>query len=138
MEKKHWIRVENNQSAGGERHRVKTEAACSFLEKGGALYLLYEDGDGVKNTIKIRGTHATLLRGQSRLELEQGARYSCLYETGYGKLPLETAARQVEHRFNSAGGTARLIYDLWYQGSLLSHNTVTITVMEQDRKKKDG
>ena len=138
MKKKHWIRVENRQRTGGESHQIKNEAACAFLRKGDTFYLLYEEKDGTKITVKIRGTHATLLRGHSRLDLEQGTRHSCLYETGYGTLPLETAAQRVEHRVTFSGGTARLLYDLWYQESLLSHNTVTITVTEQDSMKKDG
>lgn len=130
--------MENRQRTGGESHRVKTEAPCSFLTKGDMVYLLYEEADGSKTTVKIRGTCVTLLRGQSRLELEQDIRHSCLYETGYGRLSLETAAHRVEHRLTSSGIIVRLEYDLWYQDAVLSHNTVTITVTELDRKKKDG
>lgn len=133
MEKEYWIQVENRQRAGGESSVLKTAAPCAYTQKEGAAYLLYEDESG-KNTIILRRGKATLLRGGSRLELEEGARHACRYETGYGTLPLETEARQVAAQLTGAGGSVTLTYALWSRGALLSDNTVTITVTRQHTK----
>ncbi len=131
MDKKHWIVVENRQSAGGHHDRTKLEAPCGYVCKDGAIYLLYEETAGVRATIKLQGGKVTLLRGNTRLELEEGRRCHCQYDAGCGFLALETEAKSIRADFRPDGGVARLNYDLWSAGQLLSHNAVTIRITEQ-------
>lgn len=65
---------------------------------------------------------------RSRLTVELNKTHRCEYDTGYGILLMETAARQIEDRLTAFPKTLSFIYDLKINGGEAARHTLRLTL----------
>ncbi len=65
---------------------------------------------------------------RSCLTVELGKTHRCEYDTGYGLLTLETAARQIDNRLNEFPKTLFFVYDLKINGGEAARHTLQLTL----------
>ena len=79
------------------------------------------------------GNHVTMMRTgsfNSELIIEKNKRHSCHYETPFGGLMMGVFASDVNAAIKETGGRIRLKYTIDFNSSMVSENTVTITVKQ--------
>ncbi len=136
MNNTHVITVTGRQHLNGAEDRQQFCTHARRMEKDGALLITYnetqEDGAVIRVSLKLAGHRAVMIRsgaGQSRMEFDPDRTTYCSYDTGAGILPLEIRTQNVSHQSNTREEHIRLSYTLYYDGTVLSHNQVTIRLV---------
>lgn len=143
IEKNYLICVRGLQTSDGESERVELRTLGSYVQKGAAHYLVYDEYDQTSGrhaahvTIKLEGDGCLLLQTgerRSRMELQKGRHTTCRYETMAGSLELSIFTRELEYAFEPKGGRLRMRYMVGTSAQPLGENEIRITVKEANKK----
>lgn len=114
---------------------LTTEGKMGF--KDGKYLLTYDESEmigikGIKTTLMIKDDNTVILTRSggmtSRLVIQKGVRNSCFYSTAQGDLLIGIFGEKVSHNFDLSGGKLDMSYTIDSNLSLISRNTVEISV----------
>lgn len=133
------IDIKGTQGIEGDNDIIELSTVGTLSEKDGKYLITYEEKetiktDSVKTLVKAEGEdRITLIRSggiDSRLVVEKGRRNTCYYTVPQGELVLGIFGEEIENSLNGNGGKVKMSYTIDIDNSVLSHNTVEITVRE--------
>lgn len=108
----------------GERQRMETKCKGRLSERGGVLYVLYEEnveGDVVKNLVKIAEDPPRVSLKKSgevswNMYFEAGKSGRSEYVTPWGALEIGVQTKEVTLKREQEKTSLRLLYTLYIQG----------------------
>ncbi len=133
------IDIKGAQGIDNDSDVIEMSTVGTLSEKDGKYLITYEERetlktDNVKTLIKAEGENKiTMIRSggiDSRLVVEKGRRNTCYYSVPQGELVLGIFGEQIENTLSSNGGKLKMSYTIDIDNSVLSRNTVEITVRE--------
>lgn len=133
------IDIKGAQGIDNDSDVIEMSTVGALSEKDGKYLITYEERetlktDNVKTLIKAEGENKiTMIRSggiDSRLVVEKGRRNTCYYSVPQGELVLGIFGEQIENTLSSNGGKLKMSYTIDIDNSVLSRNTVEITVRE--------
>lgn len=139
MEKHVVVTVESTQLVDGEHEEMELTTTGMYLYGPDACEIKYEEPEftgleGSHTTVSTRADGAVSIRrtgkADSLLLVKQGRTNLCTYNTGYGEALLGITGTRAENRLSENGGSLYFAYSLSLGGTLLSENTIRITVKE--------
>ena len=135
MENNVFISIKGTQTADGDKNIVEYKTEGSLEIKGGAYLLSYiepdEDGRDIETVIRLADDSVAIKRsgamGQTML-LRKGERHICQYTTLFGEMLLGVNTHSLKYKMSEAGGHISVKYDLEFNSSLLSENSLSVSV----------
>ncbi len=133
------IDIRGTQGIDGESDVIELSTVGTLCEKDGKYLISYEENetlktDNVKTLVKTEGnSKITMIRSggiDSRLVIEKGRRNTCFYSIPQGELVLGIFGETIENTLGANGGRVRMSYTIDIENSVLSRNTVEISVKE--------
>lgn len=133
------IDIKGTQGIDGEEEVIELSTIGKLSERGGKFLITYEDSESfkpnkVKTMLKIEGNDkATMIRSgaiESRMVIEKGRRNTCFYSIPQGEIVLGIFAQNIINTLNAHGGEVKMSYNIDLDNSLLSRNTVEISIKE--------
>ena len=124
-----------------EEQQMEFITEGKLYERGGALYLVYDESDisgeaGCRTTLKYTENKVRLRRfgkhlgRQTVLEFEKGKRYNGLYTMEFGSLPMEILTNSLEGNISESGkGRIDIDYNISLRGLLEGRNKINIEIM---------
>ena len=143
MKENYLISVLGKQQVNGQSDEIEVNTTGTYVRKGDKRYIMYKEyGENSQptrtNILKIEGNNRlTVMRGGTdgtHLILENGKRYLCQYNTGYGNLMLGISTSELQNLLTDKGGSLKVQYTLDINSSLASSNELYITVKEAESK----
>lgn len=132
------ITVRGTQTVDGDSESMELVTTGQFRRKGAKFYILYEESDatgyaGCRTTLIYdpKRQQVTMNRhgaAESQLIIEVGKRHQCNYDTGCGSLILGVNGSGIESTLEETGGELTFHYSLDVNATLISENTVQVTV----------
>lgn len=119
-----WV-TSHQVNTEGEKQVMKTENKGRLSERGGVLYVLYEEkteeGEVVKNLLKIEKEllRASLKKSGAvswKMVFEQGKYEKSEYQTPYGTLEIGAETKEVKAEKEEEKTSLQLVYTLFIQG----------------------
>lgn len=133
------IDIKGTQGIDNDSDVIEMSTVGTLAEKDGKYLITYEERetlktDNVKTLVKAEGDDKiTMIRSggiDSRLVVEKGRRNTCYYSVPQGELVLGIFGEQIENTLSDNGGKLKMSYTIDIDNSVLSRNTVEITVRE--------
>lgn len=132
------VTVRGTQVVDGDSESMELVTTGQFRHKGSRYYILYEESDATG----YAGCRITLIydparqqvtmnrhgAAESQLIIEVGKRHQCNYDTGCGSLILGVNGSGIESTLGDTGGQLTFRYSLDVNATLISENTVQVTV----------
>ena len=126
-----------SQSVGREKEEQERQADGKWYERGGAQVVKYRDSEsGTVDTLEITGRRVRMKRsGAVRSEMDFAAGESHIFEmeTGLGAFSFLVRTKRVAVGIYPGRITVELAYDLYSDGSLVSHNHVDYDIEDIKR-----
>ena len=130
------IDIKGTQGIDGDSDIVELSTLGTLSEKDGKFLITYEENKTVKNEsvktlVKTEDDRVTMIRSgalDSRLIIEKGRRNTCFYSVPQGELVLGIFGEEIENNLNENGGKLTMSYTIDIENSLVSKNTVEISV----------
>ncbi len=130
------IDIKGTQGIDGDSDTVELSTLGTLSEKDGKFLISYEENKTVKNEsvktlVKTEDGRVTMIRSgalDSRLIIEKGRRNTCFYSVPQGELVLGIFGEEIENKLNENGGKLTMSYTIDIENSLVSKNTVEISV----------
>ncbi len=130
------IDIKGTQGIDGDSDTVELSTLGTLSEKDGKFLISYEENKTVKNEsvktlVKTEDGRVTMIRSgalDSRLIIEKGRRNTCFYSVPQGELVLGIFGEEIENNLNENGGKLLMSYTIDIENSLVSKNTVEISV----------
>lgn len=133
------IDIKGIQGIDGDDSVIEMSTLGTLSFRDGKFLLSYEENEtlkphNVKTLVKTEGDNKiTMVRSggiDSRLIIEKGKRNTCFYSVPQGELVLGIFGEAIENSLNENGGKVKMSYTIDIDNSVLSQNTVEITVKE--------
>lgn len=133
------IDIKGTQGIDNDSDVIEMSTVGTLDEKDGKYLITYEERetlktDNVKTLVKAEGDDKiTMIRSggiDSRLVVKKGRRNTCYYSVPQGELVLGIFGEQIENTLSDNGGKLKMSYTIDIDNSVLSRNTVEITVRE--------
>ncbi|MBR3961349.1 MAG: DUF1934 domain-containing protein [Clostridia bacterium] len=133
------IDIKGIQGIDGDDSVIEMSTLGTLSFRDGKFLLSYEENETlkphtVKTLVKTEGDNKiTMVRSggiDSRLIIEKGKRNTCFYSVPQGELVLGIFGEAIENSLNENGGKVKMSYTIDIDNSVLSQNTVEITVKE--------
>ncbi|BFH65835.1 MULTISPECIES: DUF1934 domain-containing protein [Paenibacillus] len=130
-------RIQLQSRHEGEDVVQKTEA--EVFERGGALYLKYEEpetdlqGQKIRTLLKITSDSLKMIRHgavESEQSFQEGQRLPGFYRSPYTSFNLSTQTSLLEIRLNGTAGTIRWAYDLYVHEECTGHFNISLHIQE--------
>lgn len=137
--KKVVIDIKGTQGIDGDDSIIEMSTLGTLCIRDGKFLLSYEENETlkphtVKTLVKAEGENKiTMIRSggiDSRLVIEKGKRNTCFYSVPQGELVLGIFGQEIVNSLNDSGGKIKMSYTIDIDNSILSKNTVEITVKE--------
>ncbi len=137
MKKDIMIRLVTRQTSDEDEPQTLEITTHGTLENSGSGYLIEYDeiDDELKNcrtAIQIVApTSITMTRDgnyNSQLIIEKDKRHTCIYSTPFGDLSMGVFASDVSAAIKENGGRIKMKYTIDFNSSMVSENTVNVTV----------
>lgn len=130
------IDIKGTQGIDGESDIIELSTLGKLSEKDGRFLISYEESETlkdhtVKTLLKTENNKVTMIRSggmESRLVIEKGRRNTCFYSIPQGEIVLGIFGESIENSLNENGGSLKMSYTIDLENSLLSRNTVEISV----------
>lgn len=128
--------IKNKQlSPEGEVDNVELVTSGKMTTKSDSIYIIYKEakdqGKGITTTIKVELDAVTINRmGGNELKqyFKEGVEYHCIYQTLYGNILLDINTHSVDIDLTAFGGSIKLKYELFTDGTKLSDNSLQIDI----------
>ncbi len=139
MLKEALIKIKGTQCLGEESDITELTTFGKFGIKNGSYFISYDESElsGMKNVktgIFVRQDDTVVIKRtgelESTLEVENGKRSMCFYNTDAGILEIGVFGEKVINGLSLNGGTLKMEYNIDSNLRLISKNTVEITVRE--------
>ncbi len=140
--KKITMKITGSQSSEGQQDdQMEFITEGELYDKGGALYLIYEESEisgmpGFKTRLKITDGIVKMKRigaaGGTGTEMvfENGRRYESFYHTPYGPFEMEILTNSLVSTMTAEGsGSVSIDYSMSLKGLVDSHNKLTIELL---------
>lgn len=134
------IDIMSTQSIDGESDSIEFSTEGRYGKKDGEYFLsynegeLFDTGDEVRTQIHIKSDNSLILQRtgtlKSRMLIEKGKRNSSIYALPYGQMTIGVFGEKLEFNLDDKGGSIELWYNIDQELTLLSKNTVNITIRE--------
>lgn len=134
------IDIKSTQSIDGESDSIEFSTEGRYGTNNGEYFLsynegeLFDTGDEVRTKIHIKQDNSLVLQRtgtlKSRMLIEKGKRNSSIYSMPYGQMTIGVFGEKLEFNLDENGGSIELWYNIDQELSLLSRNTVNITIRE--------
>lgn len=126
-----------------EEDSVEFMTEGKLYKKNGSTYVVYEETEmsgleGVKTTLRIDDASGAVRMKRygsgiimdTVLEFKKGERFSSLYDTPFGAVPVEVLTYKIENGISPEEGTGRLYidYEISLRGLAESHSFLGIEV----------
>ncbi len=137
--KKVVIDIIGTQGLEGDDSVIEMSTLGTLSFRDGKFLLSYEETETlkphtVKTLVKAEGQdRITMVRSggiDSRLIIEKGKRNTCFYSVPQGELVLGIFGEAIENSLTENGGKIKMSYTIDVDNSVLSQNTVEISVKE--------
>ncbi len=130
------IDIKGTQGIDGDSDVIELSTLGTLSEKDGKFLITYEENktikdQTVKTLVKTEDGKVTMIRTggiDSRLIIEKGRRNTCFYSVPQGELVLGVFGEEIENNLSENGGRLSMSYTIDIENSLLSKNTVEISV----------
>ncbi len=130
------INIKGIQGIDGNSDTIELSTMGTLSEKDGKFLLTYEENETIKeNTVKTlvktENNKVTMIRSggvNSRMVIEKGQRNTCFYSIPQGELVLGIFGEDIINNLSASGGKLSMSYTIDIENSLLSKNTVEISV----------
>lgn len=130
------IDIKGTQGIDDDSDIVELSTLGTLSEKDGKFLITYEENktvkdETVKTLVKTEEGKVTMIRSgalDSRLIIEKGRRNTCFYSVPQGELVLGIFGEEIENHLTENGGKLKMSYTIDIENSLLSKNTVEISV----------
>ena len=140
------LRIIGNQLSGldeksDESDGMEFVTEGRFVQKGDALYLLYEESElsgmeGCTTSLKILGDKVKMRRFganigfETSIEFEKGKKYKGYYGTPYGPIEMEILTNDIDNKITPDGsGTLGIDCSISLKGLSESRNKLHIEIM---------
>lgn len=134
------IDIKSTQDVDGEINGIEFSTEGRYGINGGEYFIsyaegeLFDTGDEVNTKIFIKADNSVILQRtgtlKSRILIEKDKRNSSLYALPYGQMTIGVFGEKLEFNLDENGGSINLVYTIDQELSLLSRNTVNITIRE--------
>lgn len=133
------IDIKGTQGIDGEDNVIELSTLGKLSVRDGKYLLTYEENETIKSNntktlLKAEGdSKITMIRSgaiDSRMIIEKGRRNTCFYSVPQGELVLGIFGETIENTLKDNGGKVKMSYTIDIENSVLSHNTVEISVRE--------
>lgn len=141
MDNQVWLTLTGRQW-DEEKNETVTEQSTfgTFYDRNGSLYILYdertEDGEIVKNTIKLKGTLLELTKKgavNTCMVFEPGREHMMDYATPFGSLRLGVLTDSVELQESGEQTEIVACYMLTESGRVISHCEISIKILNKGK-----
>ena len=130
------INIKGTQGIDGDSDIIELSTLGTLSEKDGKFLITYEENktlkdQTVKTLVKTEDGKVTMIRSggiDSRLIIEKGRRNTCFYSVPQGELVLGVFGEDIKNNLSENGGTLFISYTIDIENTLLSKNTVEISV----------
>ena len=130
------IEIKGIQGIDEQSDIIELSTVGTLSEKDGKFLITYEENKTleektVKTKVLTENDKVIMLRSggiDSRMVIEKGRRNTCFYAVPQGELVLGIFGEEIENNLNSNGGKLKMSYTIDIENSLLSKNTVEISV----------
>ncbi|MDR0270198.1 DUF1934 domain-containing protein [Paenibacillus sp.] len=125
-----------------EGENVVQESEAEVFERGGALYLKYEEpeadlrGQKTRTLLKITGDSLKMIRHgavESEQAFQEGQKLPGFYRSPYTSFNLSTQTSLLEIRLNGVSGTVRWVYDLYVHEECTGHFDISLHIQEDNQ-----
>ncbi len=137
-DKEYLITIVGRQSDEEDSDEVELFTTGNFYRTDHSWCVAYDESEasgfeGNRTVVEVeddlrRVTMNRLGNTSSQLIIERGMRHQCTYDTGYGSMIIGVSGDFVHSTLTEEGGELSFGYSLDVNTSLVSENTVTITV----------
>ena len=134
------IDIKSSQDVDGEVSSIEFTTEGRYGLNGSEYFIAYAEGElfdtdeEVQTKIFIKSDNSVILQRKgsikSRILIEKDKRNSSLYSLPYGQMTIGVFGENLEFNLNENGGSIKLVYTIDQELSLLSRNTVNITIRE--------
>jgi uncharacterized beta-barrel protein YwiB (DUF1934 family) len=135
MDNNAFISIKGTQKTDGDVNVVEYKTEGNLELKNGSCFLSYvepsEEGGEIKTVIRLFGDSVAIKRNgvmNETMLLRKGERHLCQYNTLFGEMLLGVNTHSLKYKMNEEGGHLSVRYDLEFNSSLLSENTLSISV----------
>ena len=132
------IDIKSSQDVDGEINSIEFTTEGRYGQNGNEYFIsyaegeLFDTGEEVQTKIFIKSDNSVILQRtgslKSRILIEKDKRNSSLYALPYGQMTIGVFGEKLEFNLNENGGSIKLVYTIDQELSLLSRNTVNITI----------
>jgi len=131
------IEIKGTQKNEEDENVIELNTEGRFGFQDGDYFISYDESElsglgEVKTVLWIKKDNSVVLTRsgsfESRLEIEEGKRSVSVYRTPQGDMMLGIYGEAVEHELTQAGGRLTLSYTIDSDLTLISRNTVNISV----------
>ena len=131
------IEIKGTQENDGEENVIELNTEGRFGKKDGDYFISYDESElsglgDVKTVLWVKKNDSVVLTRsgsfESRLEIEKGKRSVSVYRTPQGDMMLGIYGEAIEHELTDTGGKLSLCYTIDSDLTLISRNTVNISV----------
>ncbi|MBQ2945456.1 MAG: DUF1934 domain-containing protein [Clostridia bacterium] len=135
MKNNAFISIKGTQTTDGDKNVVEYKTDGEFEIKNNVYFLSYlepdDQGGDIKTVIRVADDSVAIRRegitGQTMM-LRKGERHHCQYVTAFGEMLLGVNTHSLKYKMSQDGGHISVKYDLEFNSSLLSENSLSISV----------
>ena len=141
-DKEFLLTIVGTQTDEEDNDRVELFTTGNFYRTDHSWCIAYDESEatgfeGNRTIVELdddlrRVTMTRLGNTGSQLIIERGVRHQCTYDTGYGSLIIGVSGDYIHSTLTPEGGDLGFGYSLDVNTSLVSENTVTITVRQPE------
>ncbi|MBP0963419.1 MAG: DUF1934 domain-containing protein [Oscillospiraceae bacterium] len=141
-DKEFLLTIVGTQADEEEKDEVELFTTGNFYRTDHSWCIAYDESEatgfeGNRTVVELeddlgRVTMNRLGNTASQLIIEKGVRHQCTYNTGYGSMIIGVSGDYIHSSLTEKGGELSFGYSLDVNTSLVSENTVTITVRQPE------
>lgn len=139
------IEIKGTQRYGREKDTIEMATFGTLRDDGSAYIIKYNEEqeppeEPIKVTVKISKDESAVEmtrfgKTHSSLFIEKSRRNLCRYGTDIGNMMMGIYGKEIEADIHDKGGSFSFAYDIDFNGSVASHNTVNLNFTKTEKQK---